>query len=110
MCQPPRCVTECGKMTMGKCQRRCKEPACTVVCPKADCEHGACPECKTVCSKPECTLDCGAVHNCESKCSEPICAWKCVANEKCAKEAPICKMTCDGPKVCSLGGKTESLP
>lgn len=103
-CKAPKCVTACKKPTMAKCKRVCADPQCAVVCPP-QCEHGSCPQCKTVCGASICAMECGQ-ERCESQCADPECTWDCKADPACAK--PSCKMTCD-TKVCSFG-KEQKLP
>jgi len=104
-CKPPKCVTACKKPTMAKCKHTCKDPQCAVVCPPEQCEHGACPKCKTVCGASVCLTECGE-GRCESQCADPECVWDCKADVACAK--PTCKMSCD-TAVCSFG-KDQKLP
>eukprot|EP00929_Paragymnodinium_shiwhaense_P113344 TRINITY_DN81617_c0_g1_i1.p1 TRINITY_DN81617_c0_g1~~TRINITY_DN81617_c0_g1_i1.p1 ORF type:complete len:265 (-),score=54.00 TRINITY_DN81617_c0_g1_i1:102-896(-) len=95
-CQPPQCVTACGKPLLSQCKNVCQEQHCVVVCPKT-CGKDGCPECYTVCNEPKCELKCG--HSfCESKCADPVCAWNCGANSGSGGcQEPKCVMECDPP-------------
>uniref|UniRef100_A0A7S0ZWS2 Uncharacterized protein n=1 Tax=Noctiluca scintillans TaxID=2966 RepID=A0A7S0ZWS2_NOCSC len=89
-CRPPQCVTTCQHIFMTSCEHMCGDPHCTVVCPP-QCEHGRCPDCRTVCATPVCALHCGGAH-CQTRCAEPQCDYTCHADPSCQ---PECKLRCD---------------
>jgi len=91
VCAPPKCETTCSA-SVDKCDTRCGEPLCAVVCPQTECVGTDCPnslKCKTVCSPPVCTTSC---RDCKTTCAKPVCNWNCKQNSKCPP--PKCKLDC----------------
>eukprot|EP00930_Biecheleria_cincta_P086665 TRINITY_DN75927_c0_g1_i1.p1 TRINITY_DN75927_c0_g1~~TRINITY_DN75927_c0_g1_i1.p1 ORF type:complete len:283 (+),score=32.05 TRINITY_DN75927_c0_g1_i1:68-916(+) len=101
VCEAPKCEITCST-NADKCQTRCGEPMCVVVCPKTKCEGRNCSsspiKCKTVCSEPVCTTSC--TDNCKTSCQKPVCRWNCKKNPRCAE--PVCDLKCKSISGCSV--------